>query len=229
MREPFPCPKTGTDGDCGQEHTHCAAHTNRQPDGTHDGPMRPCRRPPVPGAGVCRFHGGAARTTREAAARTLATRQLKKEQERAVATLGLPRTVDPGDALLEEVRRTAGHVEWLGNRIAALNEDALTWARTMEVTKGATEFKGTDTTWEAVPPVLLTLYLNERKHLLAVCTAALKAGVEERRVRLAEQLGAMLADTVRLILADLEITAAQEARAATVVPLRLAQIGQAIS
>jgi hypothetical protein len=41
-------------------------------------------------------------------------------------------------------------------------------------------------TGEAKPHILVTLYNDERKHLANVAASALKAGVEERRVRIAE-------------------------------------------
>jgi hypothetical protein len=69
--------------------------------------------------------------------------------------------------------------------------------------------------------IWLQLYQAERKHLVQVCTAALNAGVEERRVRLAEQQGATLAGVIRAVLADLQLTAEQQSRVAEVVPRHL--------
>jgi hypothetical protein len=54
-----------------------------------------------------------------------------------------------------------------------------------------------------------------------VCEAAIRAGIEERRVRLAEQQGALVADVIRKILGDLELTPEQAAKAGEVVPIRL--------
>ncbi len=45
--------------------------------------------------------------------------------------------------------------------------------------------------------VLLDLYERERKHLVAVTTAALSAGIEERGVRLAEEQGRLVDDALR--------------------------------
>lgn len=173
-----------------------------------------CKRRPVPGAAVCVMHGGAAPQVQAAAARRLAA----KDAELAVVTYGLPRNVEPGIALLEEVHRTAGHVAWLGERVAEFDAAALSWGRTSVVDKGSGEFPGRDATSGAVPPVLLELYLRERKHLVDVCRAALASGIEERRVRLAESQGQLLAGAIRAVLDRLGLSEAQAALVPVVVP-----------
>lgn len=141
--------------------------------------------------------------------------------QRAVDTYGLPRDISPTDALLEEVRFTAGHVAWLRQRVSELAPDALTWG-TREVTdKQATEFTGTDTTEGAAVNVWLELYYRERKHLVDVCKAAISVGIEERYVRLAEAQGAVVAEVIRRILGRLELSAAQSALVPMVVPEEL--------
>jgi len=67
------------------------------------------------------------------------------EAAKAVATFGLPREVDPRDALLEEVHRTAGAVAWLHEQVQALQTADVVWGVTEEVDKMAGEFPGTDT------------------------------------------------------------------------------------
>ena len=69
--------------------------------------------------------------------------------------------------------------------------------------------------------VWYVLYERERKHLVAVAAAALKAGVEERRVRLAEQQGNLVADVIRRILDALDLSPAQRERVPEVVPAQL--------
>lgn len=150
-----------------------------------------------PGVGRCKLHGGSTSSHVHAAQRAMA--------EHAVATYGLPRDIDPAEALLDEVRWTAGHVSWLRDRIQELEQDALVWGVTEQVERTATEFAGTDTTHKAIPSVWLDLYQKERKHLVDVCKAALAAGVEERRVRLAEQAGTQLAQVIRAVLTELGV------------------------
>jgi hypothetical protein len=183
----------------------------------------PCRRPagwgtPHPGIGRCKLHGGSTPT------HVLSAR--REQARRAVATFGLPREVDPHTALLEEVHRTAGHVAWLGEVVQGLERDDLVWGVTEQVEKSAGEFPGTDTTYAAKPSVWLDLYQRERRHLVDVCKAAVAAGIEERRVRLAEQQGALLASVIRGVLADLDLSADQQSRVAEIVPKHLRAVAE---
>jgi hypothetical protein len=137
---------------------------------------------------------------------------------------GLPRVIDPAEALLEEVHRTAGHVAWLQAAVAEFDAAALSWGVTSSVSKTSGEFPGIDTTESAAPPVLLELYLRERKHLVDVAKAALAAGIDERRVRLAETQGLLIVRVINAILDDLHLTARQRVLVGTVVPRHLRAI-----
>lgn len=177
-----------------------------------------CKRPAGwgtdhPGTGQCKLHGGCVRNSRVAASEELA--------RKAVITYGLPRDISPTDALLEEVRYTAGHVAWLREKVAELEDRDLVWGVTEVADKQATEFKGTDTTEAARPNVWLELYYRERKHLVDVTKAAISAGIEERRVKLAEAQGALLNGVIRRILARLSLSAEQSALLPVVVPEEL--------
>ena len=50
------------------------------------------------------------------------------------------------------------------------------------------------------------LYQAERRHLAAVSAAAIKAGVEERRIRITQEQGAMIARALRGILNELGVS-----------------------
>jgi len=60
-------------------------------------------------------------------------------------------------------------------------------------------------------PVVLRLYQQERAHLVVVCRVALSAGVEERRVRLAEAQGEQIVGLLRAVrdAAELALSDAQ--------------------
>lgn len=143
------------------------------------------------------------------------------EARKAVATYGLPRDISPTEALLEEVRYTAGHVAWLRERVAELEERDLVWGVTEETDTQASEFPGTNTTRAAKPNPWLQLYREERKHLLDVTKVAIAVGIEERRVRLAEAQGALLNGVIRRILDRLSLTPEQSALLPLVVPEEL--------
>jgi hypothetical protein len=171
-----------------------------------------------PGVGACKLHGGKTPSHKVAAQVHAA--------EVAVRTYGLRLDVSPTDALLDEVQWTAGHVAWLRGEIQKLETEALAWGVTKVEDHGATEFPGTNTTESAAPPVLLDLYQRERRHLVDVCKAAIVAGIEERRVKLAEQQGALLAGVIQRILVDLALSPEQQARVSEVVPRHLRLVAE---
>lgn len=229
--DPMPCDT------CGQAHvtkTGAPSCTGHRRDG------KPCGQPQMTEQHVCRLHGGKS-------PRALAAAE-KRGQDRvareAVKTYGLPVDVSPTEALLEEVRWTAGHVQWLRARVQELEQSQLVWGTVKTEREGGGEdritFGGPDVDDEDVtglvdagslpvskvvqaagPSIWLDLYDRERKHLVAVASAAIRAGVEERRVRLAESQGELVAQAIRAILTDLGLTAEQEGRVAEVVPRHL--------
>jgi hypothetical protein len=165
------------------------------------------------GAGNCANHGGATPAGRK--------HGMEQAARKAVETYGLPRDISPTDALLEEVRYSAGHVAWLRAKVAELEAVDLVWGKTEEVKKRATEFKGTDETHAAAVNMWLDLYFRERKHLLDLTKTAISVGIEERRVRLAEAQGSLMNDVIRRILARLSLTSEQSSLLSKVVPEEL--------
>ena len=178
-----------------------------------------CKRSPVPGGKRCRMHGGASPQAKAAAERRLAVAAAEKE----VARLGVRRDIHPAEALLELVHWTAGEVDYWRARvveIADTDEDALTWGVTR--VKDGGDDRGT--TSEAGPTVAYRMLTDASNRLAAYAAAALKAGVDERRVRIAEQQGRLVADVIRGILTDLNLTPEQELLGGTVVPALLRQL-----
>lgn len=171
---------------------------------------------PHPGVGTCKYHMGCTPAVVKSA--------MTKYARSAVETYGLSREIDPRDALMEEVWRTAGAVDWIQRKIQELDPDALVW--------GVTEFKeGTQDdkvlsvrTESATLNAWVDLYQRERAHLVSVSKAAIGAGIEERKVRLAEQQGQMIGDAIRAILGDLNLDPTQQALVSTVVPNRLREL-----
>lgn len=181
------------------------------------------------GQNVCMFHGGKA----PQAIKKAEQRVTEEKARRIVATYGRRIDTTATEALLDEVQWTAGHVAWLRERVQEIESDAvvatadrehpLVWGVTREKTGG--EDRGT--TEEAVPNVWLKLYQQERNHLVKVCAEAIKAGIEERRIRLAESQGALVAQAIRAILTDLNLTTEQQLRVSEVVPRHLRALASA--
>jgi hypothetical protein len=142
--------------------------------------------------GRCKLHGGASPTHVKAAQR--------REAERAVEQFGLPREVEPHEALLEEVHRAAGHVAWLGEVVGQLERNQLVHGitRTVQLPDGSRTVEA-----RAAINIWVKLYQEERRDLVRTAKLALDAGVEERQVRLAEAQAQQLAQVIRAILTDL--------------------------
>lgn len=169
-----------------------------------------CRRSAVLDGTVCPMHGGKAPQVRNAIER----RRQERAAVLAAESFGVPVIVDPHTALLEELHRTAGAVAWLGALVADLDRSEIGWGRTREKVGG--EDHGT--THEARPSVWVSLWQGERDRLVKVAKACLDAGIEERRVRLAESAGQELAAVLRRVLDRLDLTPTQQTLALDVVP-----------
>jgi hypothetical protein len=194
-----PCPK------CAQVHDPalCQGHVIKDPITREPIDPRQCAKTPVKGSTVCRSHGAARGTPAAAAAeQRLLLRRAVLEAE----TLGLPREVDPHTALLEELHRTAGAVQWLGAVVADLKR----------------EHVGGD----VGPAQVWVRFLgDERDRLVKVAKTCVDVGIEERRVRLAESAGAQLAAVVRAVLDRLELSDGQRLLALQVVPEEFRRLG----
>lgn len=121
---------------------------------------------------------------------------------------GVPTTEsDPGEVLLNEIRRTSGHIEWLRERI---NEsDPAMFVKSLWLVKRASGWVAPseiDTTdWSAAGALWIDIYQKERAHLAQICRTALAAGIEERRIRLAERMAEKISDAIRGMLYDLNL------------------------
>lgn len=118
------------------------------------------------------MHGGASPTHIKAAQR--------RDAERAVASLGLPREVEPHMALLEEVQRAAGHVAWLADVVRQLDKNQVVHGimRTVQLPDGGRMVEG-----RAAIDIWVKLYQEWHDRLVRVAKTAIDAGVEERQVR----------------------------------------------
>ena len=137
-----------------------------------------------------------------------------------MAFYGSPIETSPIEALLDEVSRTAGHVAWLGQRIAQFDVPL-----TEEVDDNTGKVKVIRPA--GMPPEVegwIRIYQSERTQLIKASKMALDAGVNERLVQIAEHQGAKLADAVETILLRLNLSAAQQALVPQVVPNVLRQL-----
>ena len=117
-------------------------------------------------------------------------RMMEERAQKALQLLGMPREVDPHTALLEELHRTVGLVEWLAKQIHG------------EGTALATNEDGTPTQKASV---WFRLWQQERDRAAKVAESCARAGVEERRVAIVEDQGRLMTQLLRAVLNDLGV------------------------
>lgn len=151
------------------------------------------------GFGKCKMHGGSTHTGIAAAAK-----------EKFQKLYGSPIETDPATALLNELYRTQGHVEWLGQRIAELENPEL-------FQKSIAGMK---------PHVLVEQYQTERAHLVSVAKAAIGMGIAQKQVEIVQEQGKMLAMVLHAFIIDpeLELTPQQRMKVPTLMRKHLQSI-----
>lgn len=150
-------------------------------------PGERCRKNPHPGASICTNHG----LTQAGRAAAADRRQLEHARALAV-TMGAPREVDPHTALLEELYEAAGEVAYLGAVVRELEKDDVVWGRAEVTVQGEKHRAGVN--------VWVRLWHEARDRKLRAADRCVAAGIEERRVRLAESAGQQLAAVLRAVL-----------------------------
>lgn len=176
-----------------------------------------CKNYPVRGLRVCLRHSGGSKKARAAATRNLEQEKLTRVARR----LGTPHTdLDPAQALLDLVASKAGEVEWLRHQVELLETDSdLWWGETKVVGKDNPEFgEQYERTEEARQHIVYTLLHKAEDQLARYAAETLKAGVDERQVRLAEATGAQFEAVLTSLLTAIQATPEQMQTAATEIP-----------
>ena len=193
---------------CGLPHPRgCHGHAAvRDENGRHIG-YRACSSSPLRGSTVCKYHGGTASQT---------VAKVKRDAERAalqkaIDRYGIPLEVDGAEALISLVWEAAGNVEFLRQLVQALpthptiERDEENHVSVSAGIYGPTFHQTGVPTGEAKPNVLVVMYNEERDRLARYARDALSAGVEERRVKLAERDATALFRAVSTTLARMEL------------------------
>jgi len=179
----------------------------------------PCRGVAMIGQGVCHSHGGRAPQSKAAGAE----RAAQQEAGRLMLTYGERVEVDPGEEMLDLICWTAGHVRWLRARVQQLEEEqqAAVWVEdddaedgtklevqsrhslVWSVTKNKVGGGDSGTTYEAKPNIYLGLYNTETDRLAKLCSDAIRIGLKDREVRLAERQGDLVMRILDGVLSEL--------------------------
>lgn len=180
--------------DCGKVHKTanggqaCKAHLSGS------GKTLPCKRPPIQGGFVCRTHGGALEKTQIAAAQRLALMSAQGEIADLMRECDIP-DQHPIDGLLEVVRVSGSMMRLLTIKVGELAEEPKITEVLVEGKDGSLSTKrvaGEEAFWglnaqgEATPSLYVTLLKVWTERYERACKTALEAGIEERRIRLAE-------------------------------------------
>lgn len=206
--DPMPCDK------CGEPHARCSAHTRAG---------KPCRQPAMDGQRVCRLHGGKSPRALAAAERRIGEAQAR----RALESFGAPAegVGDPGAVLVGLIEVSVGLMGFYREQVRDLEPSALVWgvtktkataAGSMLLTFGHTGHEddedseigltdfgsapSSEVESKAAVSMWLQLFDAERDRLAALTVAALKAGVQERQIQLAEKQGQAVGAVIGQIL-----------------------------
>lgn len=152
-----------------------------------------CKLPPLRGSVVCWKHGAGAPQVRAAAARRLA----EAAATAAAGKYGAPISTTAGEALRDELDRTAGIVSWLTGRVQALDEGDLTWGAEKRTVKSGGPGRGQgQPTVELVqsgrPHVYVAMLERERHHLAGVAAEMARIGIEAHVARETERAGSRI-------------------------------------
>lgn len=178
-----------------------------------------CRKPAGwgtghPGSGTCRLHAGNTPGANKRAAVV------------AMQNLAHPIDVEPHEALIHCVQLSAGEVHYCSLQIQALEESELTV--TEVATKEGVERGEPTSTTEESNAASLNIWIRARHdamdRLARYSKMAMDAGVDERRVALAEGMAALIAPVIGRILEGLGLSAAQQKKAPALVRGSLAAL-----
>lgn len=169
--------------------SRCTAHRS---DGT------PCQAPAIRGGTVCQAHGGSAPAVR----RRAEIRRMVQDWR-----LDTPE-VDPGDQLARMIAVTAHRqatAAWLMDQLAG-GADPDDWRRLLRQLIGARETSNGVVEYRRE---LQRVEAEERERLAKFCELAIRAGLDERRVQLAEDQARVLVGVLDAVRARLALTDAQ--------------------
>lgn len=172
----------------------------------------PCRhtkgyRTTHPNYGPCYKHGGNLPTMQVGMAR--------KRVRENMAFLGKPIEIDPHEAVIQDIHRTAGHIEYLRDYLDRMEAKKGEDMTLMQVTANGLDIAAA-----------YKIYQEERKHLVNICKAAVGMGIAERQVQLAEDQGKLLAAVLQAFMGDpdLKLTPQQQSSARVVMKRHLSAI-----
>lgn len=183
----------------------------------------PCGASPAKGHTRCWRHGGASPRSKTAAKR----RNMEADAREILGKLDqdIPRK-HPVEHLLDLIHTQAREVEYWQVLVKELREDELMWTKAEHQEGFGPMGMVNVTTHKAEQNPLLEKYEEAKDKLEKYSTAAAKAGVEERAIKIAENQAEIFITGINRILAQLGLTAEQQKLIPQVVPAVLREIGE---
>lgn len=173
--------------DCGTRLTRtrqCLAHIRKgERAGQH------CTRVAGVGLTVCAAHGAKNPTAKAAGL----ARQVEAKARKDLARFGMPEVIDAHTAIERELHRCCGNVAWIEAQIHQLAPES------------GEDMKADALTADGKPSPLMVLYWQERDRLARTSRACIELGIEERRVRIAEEQADFVMRAVAAALSELDV------------------------
>ena len=181
-------------GKCGNVHVTHHGHASCSAHKTGTNPLEPCTKAPKAGLRVCRSHGGAGAHVAAAAQQRLALMGAQGEIGELMRECDIPEQ-HPVDGLLEVVRVSGSMMRLLTIKVGELAEEPSISEVLVESKGGELStrrvadedaFWGLNSQGEMTPHTYVQLLKIWTERYERACKTALDAGIEERRIRLAE-------------------------------------------
>jgi hypothetical protein len=167
---------------------------------------KPCKLWPVKGAAVCHKHGGRAPQVKANAAVRVAEEEITAAAERYAAAAGP--VEDPLSVLLKLAGEIAGFKDFIAARVAELRAEQWRY-RGLHAEQLRAE---------------LGLYERALDRTARVLVDINKLKLEERMVKLTERQGDLIAEVIRRVMDDLDLTEEQRAKASVALPRELRRV-----
>lgn len=152
---------------------------------------------------------------------TAATRKRMVEELRVTARFGnfpIPDDMSPVDVLVDELKRSAGFCFWIESKMAEW-DDELVMLQTENIDdKGSMQIATNN------KALWMDIWQRERAHLAKVAKMCLDAGVDQRRVELAEKQASVMFMLINEAFDMLKLSPEQKAAVPQIMPALIRQL-----
>lgn len=181
-----------------------------------------CGSSPVPGGTRCGRHGGNSPKAKAAAEQRTAEKEAREILGRIDPTA--PKQ-NPVEMLMTLIYGKSAEISWLREKVKSFTEEELTYGLT-ERQEGIGPQGPVDVSTYKTEQNIWWKLLREAENQLASWTSmALRAGVDERRIRIAENQANAIVGVIKNVLDSLNLSATQQSSAYEIVAKSLRSLG----